>query len=280
MNHDWRQLAYLLNYTGTDLLIFRQSGRPTDALLKAWSSRDHANASIQRLVLHLSSIPRNDVVDIIAHEGADRGTVHFAVDPLVAALAQTQNVATVSSFLRDAPFRDAILLAMDESEAWYTYLSTLKLLGQPGVPELVADLRREWNTTRKNKPSYTVLTRLAANADFANGPLDKFFDQLIALGNDSVQLEVTKARTWHTDKRNALVKQSDTVHDTQRELADWLVRNNIESRMDDVDKLARGLRERGGVKRIQDLRKLNTDQLERCGLTMVQAADVRAVFEK
>src|SRR5882724_6956399 len=67
VGNDWRELAHKLGYRGTDLLVWSQSGNPTQALLNAWCSRDYP--SIQQLIQYLASMRRNDVVAVIGNGG-------------------------------------------------------------------------------------------------------------------------------------------------------------------------------------------------------------------
>lgn len=295
----WEDIAWHMGYRNSDdRLVFGQSRVPMTKVLEDHWASSGKKITVGEFIDVLSRMerPRNDVIAML--QGAplsssqdsttppQAASLKFMADsfssssssmnPLAAAIAsQQRQVVTTQSFLQDSSnaLRNSLLLAMDESEAWFALLAAKNLLHGPEMEKWVAGLRKEWTASRANEPSLQVVRNLCQHdAEFARGTLVDLANLLNALKIPAVTQAISKAVEFYEGKQAKTQEKSSTAFSAQGELRAWLVQNGI-CEEEEVDSLVLKLRGEG-VRNVADLQGFDKDDLKELGFSTRQAIAV------
>jgi hypothetical protein len=290
----WEDIAWHMGYRNSDdRLVFGQSRVPMNSVLEDHWAQSGKKMTVAQFieVLRRSERPRNDIIALL--EGAPSSSQEqcpsattltpaaaqrqqAVSNPLAAAIAsQQRQVVTTQSFLQDSSnaLRNSLLLAMDESEAWFALLAAKNLLHGPEMEKWVASLRKEWTASRANEPSLHVVRNLCQHdAEFARGTLVDLANLLNALKIPAVTQAISKAVEFYEGKQAKTQEKSSTAFSAQGELRVWLVQNNI-CEEEEVDGLVLKLRGEG-VRNVADLQGFDKDDLKELGFSTRQAIAV------
>ena len=244
----WEEVAHELGISDSSRLILKKSRDPTEAIIRSHYAQTGKMITVNAFVRILQKIGRIDVAILLAMEATIRCDVEVAspptssqmppppvaadsTNPLASAIAAKQRqVVTTQSFLQDSSnaLRNGLLLAMDESEAWFALLAAKDLLHDRQMEAWVASLRKEWAATRANEPSLQVVRSLCQHdEDFARGTLVDLANLLNPLKIFTVTQAISKAVEFYEGNRAKTQEKSSEAFSAQGELREWLTRNDI-----------------------------------------------------
>ncbi len=262
----WDDMAYYLGFSGNERLIMGTA----EAALSSWRHRSPQAVTYDAFIGLMKKIKRNDIVQYL--EGGGGGGHAHTPSPFDNVIAQqiTPTVSTLFNSPEYDHYRTAILLEMDKTRGWVTFLGNRKLLGTTAMEQWKAGMLTQWERNRSGNPTMTTFTQIMQrDAAFAKTSIFEFAQELINLNIPSVTAEVVTLTSWITSQSEQSSKASEVAFTAQANLRSWLLKNGI-CEATKVDELIPRLRN-AGVNTIDNIRGFDKGELKECGFNTVQA---------